>query len=51
MRKFEDLKIAASARENMLATLKQRRDEYRASQGNAIGAARNSAPKDEEYKF
>lgn len=48
---FEDLKIAASARENMLATLKQRRDQYKASQGNAIGAARNSAPKDEEYKF
>ena len=48
---FEDLKIAASARENMLAILKQRRDQYKASQGNAIGAARNSAPKDEEYKF
>lgn len=48
---FEDLKIAAAARENMLAELKQRRDEYKASQGNAIGAARNSAPKDEEYKF
>lgn len=48
---FEDLKIAAAARENMLAELKQRRDEYKASQGNAIGAAKNSAPKDEEYKF
>ena len=48
---FEDLKIAAAARENMLAELKQRRDEYKASQGNAIGAARNSAPKDEEYHF
>ena len=48
---FEDLKIAAAARENMLAELKQRIDEYKASQGNAIGAAKNSAPKDEEYKF
>ena len=50
---FEDLKIAAATRENMLAELKQRRDEYKASQGNAIGAAKTNAatPKDEEYKF
>ena len=41
---FDDLKAAAQARENTLAELKQRREEYKASQGNAIGAA-NAAPK------
>ena len=52
---FADLKAAAQARENTLAELKQRRDEYKASQGNAIGntSARGTmaAPRDEEYNF
>lgn len=50
---FEDLKAAAQARENTLAELKQRRDEYKASQGNAIGntKAANAAPKNEDYNF
>lgn len=51
---FADLKAAAQARENTLAELKQRRDEYKASQGNAIGGATKTnmtAPRDEEYNF
>lgn len=53
---FEDLKAAAQARENTLAELKQRRDEYKASQGNAIGntkaaKATPAAPKNEDYNF
>lgn len=51
---FADLKAAAQARENTLAELKQRRDEYKASQGNAIGGAAKTnmaAPRDEEYNF
>lgn len=49
---FDDLKTAAQARENTLAELKQRRDEYKASQGNAIGATSTQAvPKNEEFKF
>ena len=52
---FADLKTAAQARENTLAELKQRRDEYKASQGNAIGntSTKNTmtAPRDEEYNF
>ena len=49
---MEDLKAAAQARENTLAELKQRSDEYRATRSagaNAIGAT--TVPKDEEYKF
>lgn len=50
---FDDLKIASAARENKLAELKQRRDEYKASKGNAIGAPKNTVatPKDEEFRF
>lgn len=52
---FEDLKTAAQARENMLAELKQRNDDYKASRSqgpSAIGTATaNAVPKDEEYKF
>ena len=52
---FADLKTAAQARENTLAELKQRRDEYKASQGNAIGNTSTrgtmAAPRDEEYNF
>ena len=52
---FADLKAAAQARENTLAELKQRRDEYKASQGNAIGNTSTkgtmAAPRDEEYNF
>ena len=53
---MEDLKAAAQARENTLADLKQRSDEYRASRAagaNAINTAHNttSVPKDEDYKF
>lgn len=45
---FEDLQKMAQARENTLAALKARRDEWKASQGNAIGSAPKataSAPK------
>lgn len=53
---MEDLKTAAQARENTLAELKQRSDEYRATRAagaNAIGATNTAAtmPKEEEYKF
>lgn len=40
---FDDLRAAMQTRENTLAELKSRRDEWKANQGNAIGNA--SAPK------
>ena len=52
---FDDLKTAAQARENTLAELKQRRDEYKASQGNAIGNVPKGTPTESlatgEFKF
>lgn len=55
---FADLKAAAQARENTLATLKARRDEYKASQGNAIGTATATkatpapaAPAEDDFDF
>ena len=52
---FDDLKTAAQARENTLAELKQRRDEYKASQGNAIGNVPKGTPVESlatgEFKF
>lgn len=52
---FEDLKTAAQARENMLAELKQRNDDYKASRSQGPSAisktTTNAIPKDEEYKF
>lgn len=51
---FEDLKAAAQARENTIAELKQRRDEYKASKGNAIGGTTTktaAVPKEEEFNF
>jgi hypothetical protein len=59
---FADLKTMAQARENTLAELKQRRDDYKASQSNANNAIASAAPKvvkkttpsaptDAEYNF
>ena len=50
---MDDLKTAAQARENTLAELKQRSDEYRATRAAGPSAIGNIpvAPKDEEYKF
>ena len=53
---MEDLKTAAQARENTLAELKQRSDEYRASRAagpNVFNNTKtaNAVPKDEDYKF
>jgi hypothetical protein len=52
---FEDLKTAAQARENMLAELKQRNDDYKASRTQGPSAinqtSKPTAPKDESYDF
>ena len=50
---MQDLKTAAQARENTLAELKQRSDEYRATKSAGPNAFSNTptAPKEEEYKF
>ncbi len=50
---MDDLKTAAQARENTLAELKQRSDEYRATRAAGPSAIGNTpvAPKEEEYKF
>jgi hypothetical protein len=61
---FEDLKTMAQARENTLAELKQRRDDYKAAQANSNNALANTAtakpktaattpatPTDADYKF
>lgn len=50
---FEDLKAAAQTRENTLATLKQRRDEYLASRGSAIGntPSKVAVPADDKFDF
>ena len=54
---FEDLQKMAQARENTLAALKARRDEWKASQGNAIGSAPKAtastpkAPAVDEFNF
>ncbi len=55
---FDDLRTAMQNRENMLAELKSRRDEWKASQGNAIGStpaaaamATLTAPPTERFDF
>ncbi len=52
---FEDLKAAAQARENSLAEIKQRSDEYKASRAagpNAIGSTSTAnTPKTAEFNF
>lgn len=53
---FDDLKAAAQARENHIAEIKQRRAEWKATQGNAIGTATTTkttaaAPAEADFNF